>query len=259
MDALLPPNNESDWRAPTGSLPLRQGLVDLWRIDLDAASASAHASRGHLSRDELQRAEAVRDELGRARFLASHVAVRLILAGYLRASPASLVFAPGPYDKPGLTSPQAHPQLHFNLAHSEGLALCAVAHVEVGVDVEKIRLGAEIEEISSQMLSREEIAPLEALSTEDRRVVLHMLWSCKEAYAKATGLGLSLDLPRVTILPRLPTDPSAWFALDIGEDSAKWSAVRLTPQAGFVGAVVVRGEPLTIRLQMYDPAFFEIH
>jgi 4'-phosphopantetheinyl transferase len=258
MRTLLPPNLNDQWHIPAGEVRLASGSIDLWRIDLAAPAVSAHPSRGLLSHDELQRAEALRDELGCGRFLASHVAVRRILAGYLQAPPASLVFAPGPYGKPSLTSPRVRPQLHFNLAHSEGLALCAVAHVQVGVDVEKMRPEAEIEEVSSQMLSREEIAPLEALSTEDRRDALHLLWSCKEAYSKATGLGLSLDLPRVTILPRLPADPSAWFALGVGADSAKWSAIRLVPQAGFVGAVVLCGQPLAMRLRQFDPASLKL-
>jgi 4'-phosphopantetheinyl transferase len=254
MRTLPSPILNNQWHVPAGVVRLDFGTIDLWRIDLDAASVSAHPSRGCLSYDELQRAEVYRDELGRARFLASRVAVRHILAGYLRASPASLVFAPGPYGKPGLTSPQVRPPLHFNLAHSEGLALCAVAHVEVGVDVEKIRPGAEIEDVSSQMLSQEELAPLQALNAKDRRDALYVLWTCKEACAKATGLGLSLDLPRVTILPRLPADPSAWFAVEMTADSARWSAIRLVPEAGFVGAVVLRGEPLGLRLRQFDPS-----
>lgn len=256
MTTLLPPNLNDQWHMPAGNGYLDSGSIDLWRIDLDAAGVSANALRGQLSHDELQRAEALHNELGRARFIASHVALRRILASYLQALPASLVITPGPHGKPGLASPQIQPPLLFNLAHSEGLALCAIAQDEVGVDVEKMRPLAEIEEASSQMLSREEIASLDALSTEDRRDALHMMWSCKEAYAKATGLGPSLDLPSVTILSHLPAHPSTWFALDSAADAAKWSAIRLVPTEGFVGAVVVRGEPLAMRLRLFDPAWF---
>lgn len=53
--------------------------------------------------------------------------------------------------------------LRFNVSHSHGLALCAVARSrEIGVDVERVREGVAGERIAEQFFSRREVAALRA-------------------------------------------------------------------------------------------------
>ncbi|MGC1853430.1 MAG: hypothetical protein WA687_13430, partial [Solirubrobacterales bacterium] len=74
-------------------------------------------------------------ELDRA---ASHRALRRVLAHYLDADPGEIELRTGEYGKPALADPGA--PLRFNLSHSSGAALIAVAcGREVGIDIERIR------------------------------------------------------------------------------------------------------------------------
>lgn len=64
------------------------------------------------------------------------------------------------------------PDLHFNLSHSHGAAVCALHHLPVGVDVEKVRS-----------------APKRlAAGLEDE--AFFRLWTAREAAVKRAGLGV---------------------------------------------------------------------
>lgn len=257
MIPRLPPLLHDEWRATAGVLHLDVGTVDVWRVDLDAAETAALRLRAVLSQAELQRADALRDALNQARFISAHAALRHILARYLQVSPACLVFVTGKHGKPRLAQPHSSSPLHFSMAHSSNLALFAVAGIELGVDVERMRPMPEMEEAAPRLLSQKEISLLEILVPEDRPVAFHILWACKEAYAKATGSGLWLDLTHTTILPRLPDDPSTWFALSTDSGSGPMPVHLLAPHEGFVAALVLRGESRPLRLHQFSPAAFD--
>ncbi|MGB9449720.1 MAG: hypothetical protein WBV50_04150, partial [Candidatus Acidiferrum sp.] len=76
----------------------------------------------------------------RNHFVAAHGITRNILSGYLQTSPETLSFSVGPNGKPVLSRKTDSLDLRFNLSHSHGLAMLAVAlGREVGIDVERIR------------------------------------------------------------------------------------------------------------------------
>ena len=65
-----------------------------------------------------------------------------------------------------------HPGLHFNLSHSHGAAVCALHHLPVGVDVEKLRS-----------------AP-RRLAAGLGDEAFFRLWTAREATVKRGGLGM---------------------------------------------------------------------
>ena len=83
----------------------------------------------------------------------------------------------------------------FNLAHSAGLVVCALARGrEVGVDVEDLqRAGSSIRTLVDRYCS-----PAEVRTTSTRRATdgwrdrFLTYWTLKEAYLKARGLGISV-------------------------------------------------------------------
>ncbi len=107
--------------------------IHIWQAALDIGSDQAERWSELLSGDERERAARFRFERDRVRYIAGRAQLRMLLAGYLDASPAELVFSYGDNDKPMLAGDGPC----FNLSHSGALALYAVtADVEVGIDVE---------------------------------------------------------------------------------------------------------------------------
>ena len=118
-----------------GSTPLLgDEEVHVWSIALDGDVQEADSL---LSRDERARAARLCSPGLRNRFALARAAMRRVLGLYLGADPASLTIEQGEYGKPFLRDDRL---LHFNISHSEALAVLAVTRMsEVGIDVERLR------------------------------------------------------------------------------------------------------------------------
>ena len=87
--------------------------------------------------------------------------------------------------------------LHFNVTHSDSLLGIAVASDLVGLDTEEERKRrrnkTNVLKLSKRRFSSMEVAQLEALPVEgDARLRRFLeLWTLKESFLKATGLGIS--------------------------------------------------------------------
>jgi 4'-phosphopantetheinyl transferase len=160
----------------------------LWQVDLDAAPAPQAVAA--LSESEWERARRFVFKRDRSRFIAAHAALREILAAQCAIPASMLEFQLGPFGKPVL----AEGGLHFNLSHSQSLALIAVCEqAEVGVDVELLRPMPDAEALAETYFSAAERHALAALPPEARERAFLCCWTRKEACLKATGMGLSVD------------------------------------------------------------------
>lgn len=114
----------------------------------------------------------------------------------------SIAFGSTEYGK--LFLPSA-PDLHFNLSHSGAWVLCALSDRVVGADVEEIKEA--FPELVAACFSVEEQRDINALNGEDRKSLFYALWTAKESYAKALGLGLGLDFRQYSMSPLSPEFP----------------------------------------------------
>lgn len=78
------------------------------------------------------------------------------------------------------------PDLHFNLSHSGGLALCGAGTAPLGVDLEVVR--PRRAGLARYICSPEEYAWYEELGGDWES--LYTIWTLKEARVKCTGEGL---------------------------------------------------------------------
>ncbi|MGH9472935.1 MAG: 4'-phosphopantetheinyl transferase family protein [Terriglobales bacterium] len=210
--------------------PRAAGEVHLWRIALDAP-----ANAGEISAEERERAARLRFERDWRRFVAAHAALRRILGGYLGVPAAAVEFAYGRHGKPSLAGRAA---LHFNLSHSEELALLAVTEIgAVGVDVERERT---IElEIADRYFAAGEVAALRALPADERQAAFFRCWTRKEAYLKARGEGVLLPLDGFEV--SLARDqPRLARVMADAEEAARWQIAHLEPAPGYVAALAMR-------------------
>jgi 4'-phosphopantetheinyl transferase len=208
------------------TLQPRAGGITVWRVALEVEPSRLPEYEAILGEDERVRAGRFRFPRDRRRFIASHAALREILAACLGLPAGEIRFTAGPYGKPSLEGDA----LHFNLSHSHELALIAVAEREVGVDIEHLDM------------SREAIAKTCCTPRELRDAVrLHAgalaYWTCKEAYLKGLGAGFSIPPAQIEVAP----PPSPQTRAGVTRDPA-WSIYPFVPAPGYCAAVAARGD-----------------
>jgi 4'-phosphopantetheinyl transferase len=160
----------------------------------DQASAKLR-SRASEVLDDTERSRAARFASDRDRnlFVFSHGLLRLTLAHYVDADARELRFTRSPLGRPELDARGLMP-IRFNLSHTDGLVGCVVARsADCGIDVESLG-SIEYLDLVARVLAPTEYAALLALDEEDRRDRFLEIWTLKEAYLKARGLGLSCPL-----------------------------------------------------------------
>lgn len=84
-----------------------------------------------------------------------------------------------------------------SLSHTRALAAIALARVPVGVDVERARVGRDLEMVARAAFAPEERAWWERLPAPAREAAFLRAWTLKEAVLKAAGLGLAGGLEAV--------------------------------------------------------------
>ncbi|MCW8876727.1 MAG: 4'-phosphopantetheinyl transferase superfamily protein [Kangiellaceae bacterium] len=132
----------------------------------------------------------------RHQYLITRAMVRTILSLYAdNISPEQWAFAKNDYGKPCIANPLMETRLNFNLSHTENLILMGVTlDNEIGVDVEYLPRIGNMLDIANRFFSPLEIKQLHELPIEEQKERFFDLWTLKEAYIKACGMGLSIPL-----------------------------------------------------------------
>jgi len=230
------------------NLALADQDVHVWCADLDPVGANCEILVETLSPDEQARAARFHFDQHRNRFIAARWSLRGILGSYLNATPAEIVFAYGAQGKPLLAGDLAASPIQFNLAHSQNLALIAVTRGrDIGVDVEAMRPMTELKEIARRFFSPAEAERLEKVPEADQVRAFFTCWTRKEAYIKATGLGISAGLDKFEV-SFSPHDPPALLRHYADpHEPGQWTLFHLEPAAGFIGAIAARELGLHLR------------
>jgi 4'-phosphopantetheinyl transferase len=178
------------------STSMEKEKIHLWYAYPDdlLQQNSAQACARLLSEDEQARWQAYKFEEHRREYLATHALARTALSYHGKLSPEAWRFRPNDYGKPAV-DPECG--LRFNLSNSRALVVCLVAEsADVGVDVEPCSRAETILEVAPSVFSTLELRQLEALEPKDKITRALRLWTLKEAYIKARGLGLRLPLSK---------------------------------------------------------------
>jgi 4'-phosphopantetheinyl transferase len=228
-----------DWPTSPNRCKLAADEVHVWAASLDRpADEVAALSRG-LSEEERDRAERFRHAASRHEFIVARAVLRALLGECLGLEPSEVRFSQTARGKPRLDGPD--PPLSFNVSHSHGLALFALtSRCEVGVDLERVRPFSDEMGLAERFFTPREAAALRALNARGRLETFFRLWTRKEAYLKAHGLGLSYGLERVEV-SHAPEDPAHIVHIDGDrEAAARWSLRTLAPAPGYVGALALQ-------------------
>lgn len=223
------------------------GEIHLWHIQLDEGPEALEDCRRVL--DDVEKARAARfiRAVHGDRFIVGRGRLRMLLASYLKRLPEDLIFVYNEQGKPSIEGPGDVSPFSFNLSHSVGLALCAVAGFEtVGVDVEACRETRDLMPIARRFFSADEQAQLSALPEDRQCAAFYQCWSSKEALLKAWGTGLATPLDRFTV--RVAPGHAAVIAIDIPEwNRQPWQLYPVNVPCGYAAAVAVPGTPHRLR------------
>jgi 4'-phosphopantetheinyl transferase len=165
--------------------------VEVWAVWLDVDDDVRRRLATMLSPDERAETERFRGARLRGRFVVAHGALRAVLARHLRRDPREVAVVRAPDSKLRL----AAEEVRFNLSHSGGLAVVAVtSDHEVGIDVERVRPDFPALSVADRFFSADERIALRAVDDRQRACAFFELWTRKEAYLKAVGVGIANGL-----------------------------------------------------------------
>jgi 4'-phosphopantetheinyl transferase len=121
---------------------------------------------------------------------AARTALGRILADAL-GEPEPPALVPGNNGKPRLAVEPG--RLAFNLSHSGGLALVALAPggIDVGVDIERIKERRDLARLAARWLPEADALAVAAVPPAAQPAVFYPAWTRHEARVKCTGVGLA--------------------------------------------------------------------
>jgi 4'-phosphopantetheinyl transferase len=214
--------------------------AEVWFANLEIPEDEFRQLAEFLDPDEHARAARfLRPHLAR-RFVAARGTLRLLLGQALAIPPQAVRFRFGTYGKPSLAEECAASGLAFNLSHSEDGALIALAWGrEVGVDLERLRPGIEIESVAQRFFAPAEYEWILSYGPQDRLEPFYLCWTAKEAFLKAHGAGLTFPLEKFSVLPEADSGALKLTVYEDAFETARWTIERVPVASGWTGALAV--------------------
>ena len=196
-----------------------------------------------LTADERTRADRFRVDEPRRQFTICRATLRRLLSPLCHVPPPEVPLICGNHGKPELARPQtdsSSPRIEFNVSHSGELGLIALTTAAaVGIDIEEFKSKIEIHKLAERFFSPQEAAALARLPPEKQMAGFYRGWTCKEAYIKTKGQGLSLSLSSfcVELDPDLPA--TLCHVDDQPDEPAQWTTQSLDVGDNYAAAVMV--------------------
>lgn len=225
--------NHFHWSHPPEQCPLSDDEVHVWVAALEA-TPNFDEFPGVLSLDEQHKADRFYFARDKQSYVAGRGLLREILGSYTGTPPARLKFDYGKNGKPSLATGPEEGKVNFNLSHSGGLVLIAVAqNRELGIDLEQLRPFPEMESVAARCFSHGEQVALQHLEFPHKEENFFRYWTRKEAQLKCSGKGISEQAEFI----------APHFDGFLQE---------LEPAAGYLAALAVRGKPFALKLWQWQ-------
>lgn len=184
---------------------LRAGETHIWFTDpLSLTPATEEILRTKiLSSEEQSRYLRFRIPKVRTEFCAAHAMLRFALSKYSSILPYNVLpsgwqFTYDNYGKPSIASPRSS-GIYFSLTHTSTMVACAISQVDkIGIDVEDAKRSIDYEAVAQRIFSKQELEEFAAIESPSKGGFFFTIWTLKEAFTKAIGLGLSMPVQRVS-------------------------------------------------------------
>ena len=228
---------------------IQAGELHIWRHRINEIEYESEKKFPILSDIEQEKYNRFIFPQDAVKYVSNHHFMRHVLASYLNCKPGELIFSYTPLGKPYLKNSG----LFFSLSYRNKLGLLTISKDDdIGVDIEYIKELQDVSTFASFSFSEQE----KALISTNQVVnidIFFTFWTFKEAYIKATGTGLSIDISKINLADFLfkqthvlPFDTTLWTLKSIDVDN------------GYKAAFAIKGEiPLIIEFN-YDRNLFNL-
>jgi 4'-phosphopantetheinyl transferase len=246
------------WPSLDRSMDLPRERVDLWFVHLPSGSCAPLRADGWLSAEERQAAAALSRPAARLLRIVGYSARRAVLSLYLSQHPWAWQFFTGTHGRPELVPIPGVPCVSTSVSHTEGMVVIGVTKAGLlGVDVERIDRRRRALEIARRCFDPEEVAALQALPVEMRHGFFAALWSLKESYLKARGVGIwgGIDLGACRFDIRGDAEEQILFhpGRNTHDRAGQWRFFLFRPIADYCAAVAVRSRKMhSLRLATFS-------
>ncbi len=204
--------------------------VTILHVDLTPCADREARAFDLLDAQEARRAQRFKVEPPRRRFVLCRAALRANLCQRLDCRNERLSFSALEHGKPVAEVDGQRVPIAFNLSHSGGHGLIAIAvNGPLGIDLEERKPGRNFEGIGKRVYGPAERRLLARADGPRKAAFFYRLWTLKEALIKALGTGFRLN-PATFELPgqmlrgdrsgrfQFPHQPAdCWQLVDLGE------------------------------------------
>ena len=225
--------------------PLQDGIAYIWEGRLDAGSKVTAAARALLSTRERARADRFVYDHHRRRYTVAQAHLRRVTGDH----PANIRFNFGEHGKPFLADGPV-----FNQSHSsERVMIGVAAEGRLGIDIEKRRTVRLMSEIASKNFTSDESEFFHRTPGPARQRVFFQLWTCKEAFLKALGVGLTAPLRSFSVDPSRNPQSALVHASAHGERPSDWHVGNIPCSSGATAAIAIDRPDIAVEPLGYDP------
>lgn len=155
-------------------------------------------------------------------FICSQVMKRIICGHYLNIPPDEISFDFNENKKPFIIS---QPDFHFNISHSGNWMTMILSNNPCGIDVEIIQPDFNFKEVMQSAYHPDEIGYVQ--QSQDNTKAFFRIWTIKESFLKATGVGLIDNLSDLNMMENstLLEDTIPWQIQSYMIDQGYWCSI----------------------------------
>ena len=233
----------ANWPETRNRVEFQPAEIHVWLADLNSVSTHLGYLKSCLDRRELARMERYSVERSKRRFVSSRSILKVLLGLYCQSSPQDIRLDYGPLGKPYLKQNRA---LQFNTTDSQDVALYVFSNwCELGVDLELATRQVRHELIAPRKFTQEEYQQYTSCTKSRQRKFFLSLWTRKESYGKALGVGIRYPLNSVNLSSQGIDQRTSVK----DKQGRTWEIIQITSVPQVIASVVTEGCG-------YQPRFF---
>lgn len=171
-------------------IKLKKNEAHVWVIKWKSIKDLIEKEKNCISNSEAKDIQLLRKYEDKMRGLTGKVVVRILIEHYLKIKKEKILIEKTIYGKPYIVS-NSKENLNYNISHSgEYIVLAFTFKKHIGIDVEEEKYLPEYKEIASYF----SVGERDRIRKSKNNKLFFRLWTAKEAYIKAEGLGLQVPL-----------------------------------------------------------------